>query len=98
MTSLRPVTIGFMPLVDAASLFVAVDKGFAAAEGLDVFLVEPRHAGGEVHRRLALIEILGAQYRRHPAPLELSLQIVGRDGPPLDPDDCNSDDEEQQRC
>jgi NitT/TauT family transport system ATP-binding protein len=39
MTSLRPVTIGFMPLADAASLFVAVDKGFAAAEGLDVALV-----------------------------------------------------------
>jgi two-component system, oxyanion-binding sensor len=39
MTSLRPIRIGFMPLVDAASLFVAVDKGFAAAEGLDVELV-----------------------------------------------------------
>jgi ABC-type nitrate/sulfonate/bicarbonate transport system substrate-binding protein len=31
--------IGFIPLVDAASLIVAVDKGFAAAEGLDVTLV-----------------------------------------------------------
>jgi two-component system, oxyanion-binding sensor len=30
--------IGFIPLVDAASLIVAVDKGFAAAEGLDVTL------------------------------------------------------------
>jgi NitT/TauT family transport system ATP-binding protein len=39
MTSLRPVRIGFMPLVDAASLIVAVDKGFAAAEGLEVALV-----------------------------------------------------------
>ncbi|MEK4031535.1 CmpA/NrtA family ABC transporter substrate-binding protein [Methylocystis sp. IM3] len=39
MTSLRPVRIGFMPLVDAAIVFVAVDKGFAAAEGLDVTLV-----------------------------------------------------------
>ncbi|MTV13024.1 MULTISPECIES: CmpA/NrtA family ABC transporter substrate-binding protein [Bradyrhizobium] len=35
-TSLR---IGFIPLVDAAALIVAVDKGFAAAEGLDVSLV-----------------------------------------------------------
>jgi ABC-type nitrate/sulfonate/bicarbonate transport system substrate-binding protein len=34
-----PVHIGFIPLVDAAALIVAVDKGFAAAEGLDVTLV-----------------------------------------------------------
>jgi two-component system, oxyanion-binding sensor len=31
--------IGFIPLVDAAAMIVAVDKGFAAAEGLDVTLV-----------------------------------------------------------
>src|SRR5579863_4573383 len=31
--------IGFIPLIDAAALIVAVDKGFAAAEGLDVTLV-----------------------------------------------------------
>ncbi|MFT4277728.1 MAG: CmpA/NrtA family ABC transporter substrate-binding protein [Rhodopseudomonas sp.] len=31
--------IGFIPLVDAAALIVAVDKGFCAAEGLDVELV-----------------------------------------------------------
>jgi ABC-type nitrate/sulfonate/bicarbonate transport system substrate-binding protein len=31
--------IGFIPLVDAAASIVAVDKGFAAAEGLDVELV-----------------------------------------------------------
>ena len=31
--------IGFIPLVDAAALIVAVDKGFAAHEGLDVDLV-----------------------------------------------------------
>lgn len=36
MTTLR---IGFIPLVDASALIVAVDKGFAAAEGLDVTLV-----------------------------------------------------------
>src|SRR5262249_22452709 len=34
-----PLHIGFIPLVDAASLIVAVDKGFAAEEGLDVTLV-----------------------------------------------------------
>ncbi|MFL6839369.1 MAG: CmpA/NrtA family ABC transporter substrate-binding protein [Bradyrhizobium sp.] len=35
-TTLR---IGFIPLVDAAALIVAVEKGFTAAEGLDVTLV-----------------------------------------------------------
>ncbi len=34
-----PLRIGFIPLVDAAALIVAVDKGFATAEGLDVTLV-----------------------------------------------------------
>ena len=34
-----PLHIGFIPLVDAAALIVAVDKGFAAEEGLDVTLV-----------------------------------------------------------
>src|SRR3954470_6354051 len=31
-----PLHIGFIPRVDATALIVAVDKGFAAAEGLDV--------------------------------------------------------------
>jgi len=31
--------IGFIPLVDAAALIIAVDNGFTAAEGLDVTLV-----------------------------------------------------------
>ncbi len=35
----EPLRIGFIPLVDAAALIVAVDKGFARAEGLDVTLV-----------------------------------------------------------
>jgi ABC-type nitrate/sulfonate/bicarbonate transport system substrate-binding protein len=35
----EPICIGFIPLVDAAALIVAVDKGFAAAEGLDVTLM-----------------------------------------------------------
>jgi two-component system, oxyanion-binding sensor len=35
----EPLHIGFIPLIDAASLIVAVDKGFTAAEGLDVTLV-----------------------------------------------------------
>ena len=34
-----PLRIGFIPLVDAAALIVAVDAGFTKAEGLDVTLV-----------------------------------------------------------
>lgn len=39
MSADRRIKIGFIPLIDAASLFVAVDKGFAASEALDVELV-----------------------------------------------------------
>jgi ABC-type nitrate/sulfonate/bicarbonate transport system substrate-binding protein len=39
MSLAKPLRIGFIPLVDAAALIVAVDKGFAKAEGLDVELV-----------------------------------------------------------
>ena len=35
----RLLRIGFIPLVDAAALIIAADKGFCAAEGLDVELV-----------------------------------------------------------
>jgi NitT/TauT family transport system ATP-binding protein len=34
----QPLRIGFIPLIDAAALIVAVDKGFAAEEGLEVAL------------------------------------------------------------
>jgi ABC-type nitrate/sulfonate/bicarbonate transport system substrate-binding protein len=34
-----PLRMGFIPLVGAAAQIVAVDKGSAAAEGLDVTLV-----------------------------------------------------------
>ena len=34
-----PLHIGFIPLVDAAALLIAVDKGYTEAEGLDVTLV-----------------------------------------------------------
>src|SRR5947208_5437766 len=35
----QQLRVGFIPLVDAAALIVAVDKGFTAAEGLEVTLV-----------------------------------------------------------
>jgi two-component system, oxyanion-binding sensor len=39
LTAEKRLRIGFIPLCDAAALLIAVDKGFTAAEGLDVELV-----------------------------------------------------------
>lgn len=39
MSGSKKLKIGFIPLADAAALIVAVDKGFAANEGLDIELV-----------------------------------------------------------
>src|SRR5581483_3939783 len=39
MTNERRLRIGFIPLADATALLIAVDKGFAAEEGLDIELV-----------------------------------------------------------
>jgi NitT/TauT family transport system ATP-binding protein len=39
MTARNKLRIGFIPLVDAAALIVAVDRGFAAEKGLEVELV-----------------------------------------------------------
>ena len=39
MSADSPLRIGYIPLVDAAAPLIAVDKGFAAAEGLDIELV-----------------------------------------------------------
>ena len=37
-TNLQRVSLGFMPLLDCATLVVAAEKGFGAAEGLDLRL------------------------------------------------------------
>ena len=39
MNAANKLRIGFIPLADATALIIAVDKGFTAAEGLDVELV-----------------------------------------------------------
>jgi ABC-type nitrate/sulfonate/bicarbonate transport system substrate-binding protein len=39
MSAREPLRIGFIPLCDAAALVVAADRGFAAAEGLEIELV-----------------------------------------------------------
>jgi ABC-type nitrate/sulfonate/bicarbonate transport system substrate-binding protein len=48
-----PLRIGFIPLVDAAALFVAADKGFFRDEGLEVELVREA-SWSNIRDRLAL--------------------------------------------
>jgi NitT/TauT family transport system ATP-binding protein len=53
MSAGSPLKIGFIPLADAASLFVAVDKGFAAEEGLEIELVQEA-SWSNIRDRLAI--------------------------------------------
>ena len=59
--------IGFIPLVDAAALIIAVDKGFTAAEGLDVDIT-PYVADYKRKR-----DLMAAELKDH-------YEIIGADG------------------
>ncbi|WGF90423.1 CmpA/NrtA family ABC transporter substrate-binding protein [Marinivivus vitaminiproducens] len=52
MSALHPVIVGFMPLLDSALLVVAKEKGFAAAEAIDLVLVRER-SWANIRDRLA---------------------------------------------
>jgi NitT/TauT family transport system ATP-binding protein len=65
--------IGYIPLVDAAALFVAVDHGFAAAEGLAVELV-PEVSWSNVRDKLN-IGLFDAAHMLAPLPIASSLGI-----------------------
>lgn len=45
MSTVGRLKIGFIPLVDATTLFIAVDMGFTKDEGLDVELVREVYPG-----------------------------------------------------
>jgi ABC-type nitrate/sulfonate/bicarbonate transport system substrate-binding protein len=49
----RNLRIGFIPLVDAAALLIAADKGFAAAEGLSIELA-PEASWSNIRDKLAI--------------------------------------------
>jgi NitT/TauT family transport system ATP-binding protein len=65
--------IGYIPLVDAAALLVAVDHGFAAAEGLDVELV--REVSWSNVRDKLNIGLFDAAHMLAPLPIASSLGI-----------------------
>ena len=72
--------VGFMPLVDSATLVVAREKGFARAEGLDLTLVRET-SWANIRDRVALGH-LDAAHMLGPMPLAASLGI-GRDAIPM---------------
>ena len=71
MTTL--LQIGFIPLIDAAALITAVEKGFAAAEGLDVNLV--REVSWSNVRDKLNIGLFDAAHVLAPVPIASSLGL-----------------------
>jgi ABC-type nitrate/sulfonate/bicarbonate transport system substrate-binding protein len=67
------VQIGFIPLIDAAALIVAVEKGFTGAEGLDVTLV--REVSWSNVRDKLNIGLFDAAHLLAPVPVASSLGL-----------------------
>ncbi|MCP5365792.1 MAG: ABC transporter substrate-binding protein [Hyphomicrobiales bacterium] len=89
-SSRRTVRVGFIPLVDCASIVVAADQGFAVAEGLDLVLCrESSWAAIRDHLNLGYIDAahmlagmpiaasLGIGHVRVPTLAPLSLNLNG---------------------
>jgi two-component system, oxyanion-binding sensor len=68
-----PLQIGFIPLIDAAALIVAVEKGFVEAEGLDVRLV--REVSWSNVRDKLNIGLFDAAHILAPVPIASSLGL-----------------------
>ena len=68
-----PLQIGFIPLIDAAALIVAVEKGFVQAEGLDVQLV--REVSWSNVRDKLNIGLFDAAHILAPVPIASSLGL-----------------------
>lgn len=75
----RTLTLGYIPLADAAPLIVALEKGYFRAEGLEVTLsAEPSWAN--IRDKVQLGSLDGAQMLA-PMPLASSLGVDGRATP-----------------
>ena len=68
-----PLQIGFIPLIDAVALITAVEKGFTAAEGLDVKLV--REVSWSNVRDKLNIGLFDAAHILAPVPIASSLGL-----------------------
>jgi NitT/TauT family transport system ATP-binding protein len=71
----QQLTLGFIPLVDCAPLVVAAEKGFGAAEGLDLTLVR-EHSWSNIRDRVMLGHF-DAAHMLGPLPIAASLGIGG---------------------
>jgi len=80
MTDRQPLKLGFVPLNDAAPLIVAADRGFFAAEGVEVELSR-EVSWATVRDKLAVGALDGAHLL---APMTLAAALgVGNDAPPM---------------
>jgi two-component system, oxyanion-binding sensor len=90
MSAGAPLRIGFIPLVDAASLIIAVDKGFAASEGLEVELarevswsnirdklVVGHYDAAHLLAPMAIASTLGLQHVKAPIAATFNLALNG---------------------
>ena len=69
------LTLGFIPLVDSAPLIVAGEKGFAAAEGLDLTLVR-EHSWANIRDRI-MVGHFDAAHMLGPMPIASTLGSGG---------------------
>jgi NitT/TauT family transport system ATP-binding protein len=71
--TLRRLTIGFLPLLDCAALVVAAEKGFAAAEGLELALA--RESSWANIRDRVIVGQFDAAHMLGPMPIASTLGI-----------------------
>ncbi|MEZ5930863.1 MAG: CmpA/NrtA family ABC transporter substrate-binding protein [Alphaproteobacteria bacterium] len=83
MAANRSLTLGVMPLTDAAPLIVALEKGFFAEENLDVTLV--REASWATIRDKVMFRALDAAQMLAPMPLAMSFGLGHRPRPTIAP-------------
>ena len=90
MSDLIPLRVGFIPLVDAAVLIAAADRGFAAEEGLALDLVREvswsnvrdklklgHFDAAHILAPLPIAETLGLDYARVPLTVPFTLNLNG---------------------
>ncbi len=83
ISALKPLRLGFIPLMDAAIPIVAARKGFAAAHGIDLRLVRET-SWANIRDRLA-IGHLDAAHLLAPMPVAAALGLAPLDTPLIAP-------------
>jgi NitT/TauT family transport system ATP-binding protein len=83
VTTNIPVTVGFLPLLDCAPLVVAAERGFAAAEGLELVLV--RESSWASIRDRVIVGHFDAAHMLAPMPVASTLGLAHLSVPMLAP-------------